>query len=156
MKLFPEIAKCVFLKISADYLREVFVGVNQEIQQQKYDRLPEMHALACGLKAVSTKDARDAVETLRLACGGHGYMLSSNLPLVYVFAAAAPTYEGENTVMLLQTARFLMKSWGIALKGGELVPTVAYLAQVMRSSNLTKWDGSSTGIVKALQFVAAK
>ena len=41
----------------------------------------------------------------RLACGGHGYSQASGIPYVYVNHVAASTYEGENTVMLLQTAR---------------------------------------------------
>lgn len=45
------------------------------------------------------------VEKCRSACGGHGYMVSSNLPQTYGLAAAAYTYEGEFTVLMLQTAR---------------------------------------------------
>ena len=45
------------------------------------------------------------LQTCRLACGGHGYLQASGLPHMYVNYVAAATYEGENTVMLLQTAR---------------------------------------------------
>lgn len=65
----------------------------------------QLHALACCLKAVVTADASSMVERCRLACGGHGYMHSSNLPNMYAQVSAACTYEGENTVLLLQTAR---------------------------------------------------
>lgn len=65
----------------------------------------QLHALSCCLKAVTTSDAAECVERCRLACGGHGYMLASNLPLTYGLVTAACTYEGENTVLLLQTAR---------------------------------------------------
>lgn len=61
--------------------------------------------MSCCLKAVSTKDATNMVEICRLACGGHGYMTSSSFPNVYGTSTAAVTYEGENTVLLLQTAR---------------------------------------------------
>lgn len=64
-----------------------------------------MHGLACCLKAVSTADAAVAVTKCRLACGGHGYMNSSNFPNMYSLTTATETYEGENTVLLLQTAR---------------------------------------------------
>lgn len=65
----------------------------------------QLHALSCCLKAVYTNDGANAIEQLRLACGGHGYMDSSNLPTTYGWATAACTYDGENTVLLLQTAR---------------------------------------------------
>lgn len=58
------------------------------------------------MKAVCTADASRGIEIARLSCGGHGYMTSSNLPLLYGLCTAMCTYEGENTVMLLQTARF--------------------------------------------------
>ena len=44
-------------------------------------------------------------QVCRLACGGHGYSQASGLPFLYVNYVAAVTYEGENTVMYLQTAR---------------------------------------------------
>lgn len=61
--------------------------------------------MACCLKAVGSTDAAIGVTTCRLACGGHGYMHSSNLPNIYSLITATETYEGENTVLLLQTAR---------------------------------------------------
>jgi len=67
--------------------------------------LLQLHAMACCLKAVGTADASVGVTTCRLACGGHGYMTCSNLPNIYSLSTATETYEGENTVLLLQTAR---------------------------------------------------
>jgi acyl-CoA oxidase len=61
--------------------------------------------MSCCLKAVSTADAAVAVTICRLACGGHGYMNCSNFPNLYAMTSATETYEGENTVLLLQTAR---------------------------------------------------
>lgn len=63
--------------------------------------------MSCCLKAVSSTDAAISVTACRLACGGHGYMNCSNLPQIYALTTATETYEGENTVMLLQTARYV-------------------------------------------------
>lgn len=65
----------------------------------------QLHALSCGLKALSSADATRGIDVCRLACGGHGYLASSNLPRIYTTTTAAITYEGENTVMWLQVAR---------------------------------------------------
>ena len=46
------------------------------------------------------------LEELRMSCGGHGYSKSSGFPLLYATATPSSTYEGENTVMLLQTCRY--------------------------------------------------
>lgn len=61
--------------------------------------------MACCLKAVCTDDVNRMIEICRFACGGHGYMTCSNFPNIYGTLTAAVTYEGENTVLLLQTAR---------------------------------------------------
>ena len=43
-----------------------------------------------------------------MACGGHGYSQASGLPHLYVNYVPANTYEGENTVLFLQTARLIL------------------------------------------------
>jgi len=66
----------------------------------------QLHATSSGLKAISSSSAMFGIEQCRLACGGHGYSQASGIPKIYVQATAACTYEGENTVLFLQTARF--------------------------------------------------
>ena len=65
----------------------------------------QLHATSAGLKAFSSARASYLIEQLRLACGGHGYSQASGFPKLYANLVAACTYEGENTVMLLQSAR---------------------------------------------------
>ena len=71
---------------------------------QNFDRLPELHSLACGLKALVTQEVADAIDVVRKACGGHGFMASSNLPRLWGLVTASCTYEGENTVLQLQVS----------------------------------------------------
>ncbi|TMW42313.1 hypothetical protein DOY81_012606 [Sarcophaga bullata] len=100
-------------------------------------------------------DTAAGVEVCRLSCGGHGFMDSSNFPTLYGMSTAVCTYEGENTVMLLQTARYLVKVYGQALAGIKLVPTVAYIEDAIKYKEFNNFDGSLESIVKAFQFVAA-
>lgn len=67
----------------------------------------QFHALSSCLKAISTSDSAYLIEQCRHACGGHGYMLSSGIPNLYNFVSATRTYEGDYTVLLLQTARLV-------------------------------------------------
>ncbi|XP_037035975.1 probable peroxisomal acyl-coenzyme A oxidase 1 [Bradysia coprophila] len=153
-KVFPNIAKVVIFQLTADYIWNLYNQVTSELDKGQLERLPELHAISCCLKAVITQDASNGVEQLRMACGGHGYMEASNLPCTYGMVTAACTYEGENTILLLQTARYLMKSWSQAIVGDSLVPTVEYLREaVKKRSNV--WDSSMPGIIRALQLVAA-
>ncbi len=69
-----------------------------------------MHALSSGLKSVVFGDCLKFAQQNRLCCGGHGYSASSGLHEIIQEADAGSTYEGDNVVLLLQTARFLLKS----------------------------------------------
>lgn len=155
MKVFPVIAKTVVFKLVADNLWNTYVEITAELEKGNLARLPELHALSCCLKAVCTDEATEAVEICRRACGGHGYLASSGFVDIYKMVTAAQTYEGENTVLLLQTARFLMKSVSQALNGEKLTPTVAYLQNYIGKKKQQDWDGSPSGILRALQSTAA-
>ncbi|KAH8331377.1 hypothetical protein KR074_001744, partial [Drosophila pseudoananassae] len=155
MKLFPEIATSLAHRLASDYLWELYEETLVDIGNGKYERLPELHCLSCALKVTSSMDSTAGIERLRLACGGHGYLTSSNLSNLYVFATAACTYEGENTVLLLQIGRFLMKSWNSALSGAPLAPTVSYLAEVQKNLEFGTWTGTWENMVKAMEYAAA-
>ena len=67
------------------------------------------HGTTSGLKAYCSTVASRGIETCRLACGGHGFSKFSGLPDLFVDYVPACTYEGENVVMYLQCARYLLK-----------------------------------------------
>ncbi|KAG0716699.1 Peroxisomal acyl-coenzyme A oxidase 1 [Chionoecetes opilio] len=127
-KLLPHIASVYALILSARSVASVHGKVTADISRGNVDFLPELHTLSSGIKAVSAQDSTQGVETCRLACGGHGYMASSRLPSLYTSATSCITLEGENTVLLLQVARYLIKSYRAAVKGKPVLPSVSYLA----------------------------
>lgn len=153
-KLFICIATAHALQFSSNWLWRSFSAVLAEMKHGNTDTLPEFHALSSCLKAVSTSDAAYFIEQCRHACGGHGYMLSSGLPNLYNFVSATRTYEGDYTVLLLQTARFLIKAYEQAEAGKPVTPTVSYLTEAF-SGNKTIWCSSPEGIVRSFQAVAA-
>lgn len=79
--------------------------------------------MAAGLKAIVSDDANWSSEICRLSCGGHGYSVASNFPVVYALLTPMVTYEGDNTVLLLQTARYLFK----CLENKRFPATFSYL-----------------------------
>ena len=129
-KLFPSLARVFAFAFTVKSLSETYHFTQESIEdmqqslassikdgQDKDDNilkealekadfaLAELHMLSCGLKAFITQEVADSIDTLRRACGGHGFMSCSNLPRLFGLATAACTYEGENTVLQLQ-ARF--------------------------------------------------
>uniref|UniRef100_A0A1I8PT59 Acyl-coenzyme A oxidase n=1 Tax=Stomoxys calcitrans TaxID=35570 RepID=A0A1I8PT59_STOCA len=151
MKLFPEIATCIANKLATQKLGQIYQQTAAEIKRGIFTGLPEIHALSCAMKVLSTSDSASGVERLRLACGGHGYLASSNMSNLYTTTTAGCTYEGENTVLLLQVGRFLMKSGQQALAGKPLAPTVSYL----QTAVVENWSGSLENIVQVLQSATA-
>uniref|UniRef100_A0AAY4A6Y8 Acyl-coenzyme A oxidase n=1 Tax=Denticeps clupeoides TaxID=299321 RepID=A0AAY4A6Y8_9TELE len=105
-KLFPLLATAYAFQFVGQYMTQTYHRITGDINQGDYTELPELHALAAGLKAFTTWAANAGIEECRMACGGHGYSRCSSLPDIYVNFTPSCTYEGENTVMMLQTARW--------------------------------------------------
>ncbi|XP_038834663.1 peroxisomal acyl-coenzyme A oxidase 1-like isoform X2 [Salvelinus namaycush] len=132
-KLFPLLATAYAYKFVGQYMNQVYHRITGDISQGDFSELPELHALSAGLKAFTTWTASAGIEVCRMACGGHGYSRCSALPDIYVNFVPTCTYEGENTVMMLQTARFLIKSYRQASAGHQLSGIVSYLNESERS-----------------------
>lgn len=89
----------------------------------------QLHALSSALKAASFNDSLKFSQSNRLCCGGHGYSYASGIPQIIAEIDAGCTYEGkfniikyitselvqgilslgDNVILLLQTARYLLK-----------------------------------------------
>ncbi|XP_072414285.1 peroxisomal acyl-coenzyme A oxidase 1 isoform X5 [Chiloscyllium punctatum] len=126
-KLFPLLVTAYAFRFVGNFMRETYHRITGDMNDGDYSQLPELHALSAGLKAFTSWVASAGIEECRMACGGHGYSRSSGLPDIYVTFSPSCTYEGENTVMMLQTARYLFKSYTQAKSGQKLVGTVSYL-----------------------------
>ncbi|XP_059081404.1 probable peroxisomal acyl-coenzyme A oxidase 1 [Tigriopus californicus] len=108
-KILVPLSMCVGFVFVGQNLWQAYSHIQQDIEEGNFDKLPELHALSSGLKALVTQECADAMDSLRRACGGHGFMCNSNLPRLWGLVTASCTYEGENTVLQLQVARFVMK-----------------------------------------------
>lgn len=128
-KLFPLLASAYAYWFAGLKMRETYFMLNYEIQQGNIESLPELHASSSGLKAFTSNGAMSGIEQCRLACGGHGYSHASGIPKIYVQTTAACTYEGENTVLYLQTARYLVKAYQQSQRQQSLSGGVSYLSE---------------------------
>ncbi|XP_052079728.1 peroxisomal acyl-coenzyme A oxidase 1-like isoform X2 [Mytilus californianus] len=106
-RLFPLLATAYALYFAGNYMSTAYSEGSQKIEKGQLEELPQLHALSAGLKAFTSYAASSGVEVCRICCGGHGYSHASGLPKIYVSVVPACTYEGENTVMMLQVARLI-------------------------------------------------
>lgn len=91
------------------------------------DELPELHATCAGLKVFSTVTAHLNIEDCRKACGGQGFMLSSGIAELSRAFPEPVTVEGEQVILSLQVARFLIKAVTAVKAGKQVAGSVAYL-----------------------------
>lgn len=175
-KILPVVARVYVINLASRFLWNMHDDVMQQIEKGDLSRLPELHGLSCCLKAICTDEAAQGAEICRLSCGGHGYLNSSGFPDIYKMITPGQTYEGEmliiililenstnfflgeNTILYLQTARYLLKTWQQIIEGSKVTSTVAYLKNfVARSAMVPKevFDTSPRGILRALQSATA-
>ncbi|KAG5541599.1 hypothetical protein RHGRI_021433 [Rhododendron griersonianum] len=132
-RLFPLLASAYAFRFIGEWLKWLYADVTQRLQANDFSTLPEAHACTAGLKSLTTTATADGIEECRKLCGGHGYLCSSGLPELFAVYVPACTYEGDNTVLLLQVARFLMKTvsqLGSRLSSKKPVGTIAYMTRV--------------------------
>ncbi|XP_070533525.1 peroxisomal acyl-coenzyme A oxidase 1-like [Ptychodera flava] len=128
-KLFPIVAATYAFYLAARNLKAIYTGAQDEFKVGNFESLADLHSISSGLKAFCADACNKGVETCRHACGGHGFLQASRLPYLYGLATALVIVEGENTVLYLQVARYLMKCVSQAMAGQKLPSLVSYMTE---------------------------
>ncbi|GFR44234.1 hypothetical protein Agub_g5369 [Astrephomene gubernaculifera] len=163
--LLPLLASSYALSFMGAAMMERYRAFEAERDRGEFGGLPELHALSSGLKALCTWIAADGIEECRRTCGGHGYSKLSGLPTLFQNYVQNVTWEGDNNVMCLQTARYLIKALVGVQQGKPATGSAAYLNQV--SSELSPssrcpaacsdcWAGQPAVAAAALRHAAAR
>ncbi|KAI3633696.1 hypothetical protein MIR68_008643 [Amoeboaphelidium protococcarum] len=92
--------------------------------------LKETHATSAGLKAFCTWNCLDTIEKCRQSCGGHGYSSYVGLAHMYNDFAVQCSWEGDNTILTLQSGRYLVSCYREAKAGKTLPGGVKYLNNI--------------------------
>ncbi|KAL6985961.1 acyl-coenzyme A oxidase [Sarracenia purpurea var. burkii] len=129
-RLFPLLASAYAFRFVGEWLNWLYRDVIQRLQANDFSTLPEAHACTAGLKSITTSFTADGIEECRKLCGGHGYLCNSGLPELFAVYVPSCTYEGDNTVLLLQVARFLMKTVSQLGSGKLPVGTTSYMRRI--------------------------
>lgn len=94
----------------------------------------ELHAISSGSKPVLTWLSRDAITAARECMGGHGFSSFARVGKIKTEAEPSVTYEGENHVLIQQTAKFVADAYRKIRQGrGRRTPSplgsLAFLEQ---------------------------
>eukprot|EP00897_Mesotaenium_endlicherianum_P001166 jgi/Mesen1/1104/ME000123S00271 len=125
--LLPLLATAYAFLFVGRWMMRLYRDTAPRLAAGDYSTLPEVHACTAGLKALTTTATADGIEECRRRCGGNGYLHASGLPELYASYVPAVTFEGDNTILFLQVARYLVKAAGQAGKGERLTGTAEYL-----------------------------
>ncbi|CAL0312306.1 unnamed protein product [Lupinus luteus] len=129
-RLFPLLASAYAFRFVGEWLNWLYTDVTQRLQAGDFSTLPEAHACTAGLKSLTTSVTADGIEECRKLCGGHGYLCSSGLPELFAVYVPSCTYEGDNVVLQLQVARYLVKTISQLGSGKKPIGTTAYLGRL--------------------------
>jgi acyl-CoA oxidase len=75
-----------------------------------------LETLAAGLKAVTTWNATQTIQTCREACGGEGYIAANRISALKADTDIYTTFEGDNTVLMQLVAKNLLNEFKDKLK----------------------------------------
>jgi len=129
--LFPILASAFAFHCTSDFMRRMYFEFlkRSQSEQKDFEALPELHATSSGLKAFCSWKTKDAIESCRLTCGGHGYIGNAGFGTTFASYAPNVTYEGDNNVLCLQTSRYLLKTMR-ALQEKLVVTSVKLVGQM--------------------------
>ncbi len=110
------------------------------------DHRRPLEAHAAGMKALTSQHATDTIQACRQACGGLGYLSENRFGGLKADTDIFTTFEGDNTVLLLQVAKSLLSGFAddfdsLDLRGmagfvtGRVVSTVVEVTSVR-----TAWE----------------
>jgi acyl-CoA oxidase len=108
-RLLPLLANVFALDFALKYL------VKQYEKPSTGDSRP-IETLAAGLKAFTTWNTTQVVQTCRETCGGEGYLAVNRLAALKADSDVYTTFEGDNTVLMQLVAKNLLTEFGDRLK----------------------------------------
>ncbi|XP_060603923.1 peroxisomal acyl-coenzyme A oxidase 1-like, partial [Ruditapes philippinarum] len=155
-KLFPLLSSAYAFLFSGTVMLKEYFRINADIDKGILDEMAALHGLAAGLKAFSAEVASNGVDKLRMACGGHGYTHASGIPKIWTYMTPACTYEGENTVMYLQCARYLVKQYAQAASGQTLVGFMSYLNNPVKQRSSLNDALNMADLIEAYEHTAVR
>jgi acyl-CoA oxidase len=92
--------------------------------------MDESHHFLSGFKSLFTDWAYQAIEESRISCGGAGFLKWAGFAEHHNFYSPMQTFEGDNTVMLQQSSRYLFKLIKKHYKGKKVESPFEYIAEI--------------------------
>lgn len=126
-RLLPKLARAYVLKFGVDELLQLYLDLKPQILDPTKN-LEFLHAISTFIKSYSSTAAQRTYQEVRESLGGFGYSFYSELHSMLNDNDVNLTWEGDNKVLLQQTARFILKNCNRIQNGKPVLsPHIQYL-----------------------------
>ena len=123
-KLFRVLSRLYAFIFIRPFIKGMYNRAEEKLRNGDDSDLAFLHCIVSLYKSYVTFGVMDGIEECRRACGGHGFIMSSGLPSIYLEYVPAITYDGDNSILTLQSARFYMAAMR---KGKDVHESLLYL-----------------------------
>jgi len=103
-RLMPRLAGAYAFDFAIKYVSDRFLHRTEDDQR-------EVEALVAGVKALSTWQTVETLQTCREACGGKGYLAENRFADLKADTDVFTTFEGDNTVLLQLVAKGMLTEY---------------------------------------------
>ncbi|CDW74570.1 acyl-oxidase family protein [Stylonychia lemnae] len=152
MKYGPFLAYSIAFRFAVTDLIKMHKKLLAGLVNNDFGNLELLHHITSGYKSVFTTLSYDAIDEIRQSCGGAGFLSWSSLPSLQQDFAPNTTFEGDNTVMLQQAARLIMKNVTLVMKGKKPHEFFAHL-ELIKDLPVANKTLSSVSEVLELEYL---
>lgn len=110
-RIFPYLASFYLFHFANRMANLLWFDNYQRVLDPKNKEVKEMHAIISILKPIVTWTYNDSINEYRQAMGGFGFLAISQIAGLLNDGHVNMTWEGDNYVLLHQTARFVLKGF---------------------------------------------
>lgn len=129
VRLLPHLAKMFAIRAGVIYIMGSYDDVKSKAAvDPECIELTEYHAILSCFKGIASSYGMLAIQECREACGGHGYSAFSALGDFRNKQDIHTTWEGDNTILMQQTGKIILKQAQNLFKGDKITnPNLQYL-----------------------------
>ena len=134
-KLGPIVGNLIVGGLTGKYMQSLHRKMDKQIVNDDFKLLDLMHHLTSGFKSYFSEVIYNDMDTMRQSLGGVGISMHSLVPAIHNDYAPVAAFEGDNTVMAKQNARFLQKIIKKIVKGVPAEGHFSYLNHFIELTN---------------------
>lgn len=120
VRLIPALAESLAMRAACFSLGNRWISILPYVTELKNPKVIETHAVISALKPYCSHLTQTRFQQLREVMGGHGYSRFNLIGGYRNNNDINTTWEGDNTVLVQQTAKFIMDNFGKKMKGKEV------------------------------------